>query len=372
MYLDGDSIKEHHSERNVIVPINNSLLRKGANVLAFRIVGDPTGYSTGLSYKLPYYIADYKYITHRHSEIDQIIIISILIILGIYHFLFYFIFREARYNLICGFFSLFSGLYYLWRLHWIYQIIPDTAVVVRLEFFTVYFLILALMAYTDKLCRGRYFIVTKIYGGFCLVLAITQLFFSLPYGSESLMVWQIVSIPAIIWIFIFNIILPLARELKKGKGFAVTLVNTNPGNLSIALGIFVLTVVIDLIDTFALHYSLDLTSYSMVIFALSVTLMLFRVSVIKTKELKEKSALLEKASKPASARESIYNSYGLTEREKEIARLMAEGLDNKDIGERLFLSNSTVAFHATNIFRKFGITDGKGKGRAMFMAKLIN
>jgi DNA-binding NarL/FixJ family response regulator len=51
---------------------------------------------------------------------------------------------------------------------------------------------------------------------------------------------------------------------------------------------------------------------------------------------------------------------------------MVEGLDNKDIGERLFLSSRTIAFHVTNIFRKFGIIDGKNKGRAMFLAKLLN
>jgi DNA-binding NarL/FixJ family response regulator len=94
--------------------------------------------------------------------------------------------------------------------------------------------------------------------------------------------------------------------------------------------------------------------------------------VIKDRELKEKSALLEKTANPASAREKVFNSFSLTEREKEIARLMAEGLDNTAIGERLFLSNSTIAFHVTNIFRKFGIIDGKNKGRALFLSRLIN
>jgi DNA-binding CsgD family transcriptional regulator len=377
MHMSGGRITEKHSERDVIVPINSSLLQKGANILAFRIAGDPTDYTTGFIYKTPSYIADYDYVMRSHSEIDQIIIITILAILGIYHFLFFAIFRDNRYNLVCGFFSLGMGLYYLWRTHWIYQIIPNTDVVVRLEFFTVYFMILALMAYTDKLCNGRYsngryFIVTKIYGVFCLILAVSQLFFSRTYGSETLIVWQLVSIPAMVWFFIYNIILPFTRELKNGKKFADTFVNTYPGNLLIAVLMCVLTVVIDLVDSFALHYSLDLTSYSMVVFALSVTLMLFRMSVIKTKELKEKSALLEKSTNPASSREKVFNLYGLTEREKEIARLIVEGLNNTDIGGRLFISNSTIAFHVTNIFRKFGITDGKNKGRAMFMAKLIN
>jgi len=372
MHLVNDNITEQHSERDVIVPIDSSLLQKGENVLAFRIVGDPTDYTTGFLYRLPYYIADYNHVMRNHSEIDRIIIISILVLLGMYHFLFFAIFRENRYNLTCGFFSLGMGLYYLWRTHWIYQLIPNTAVVVRLEFFTVYFMILALMAYTDKLCNGRYFIVTKIYGIFCLILAVTQLFFSRPYGSETLIVWQIVSIPAIVWLFIYNIVLPFNRELKKGGNFGDTLVNTYPGNLLIAVALCVLTVIIDLIDSFALRYSLDLTSYSMVFFALSVTFMLFRISAIKNRELKEKSALLEKAADPVSARENVFNTHGLTEREKGIAGLMAEGLDNKEIAERLSLTNSTVAFHVTNIFRKFGIIDGKNKGRAMFLVKLLN
>jgi DNA-binding CsgD family transcriptional regulator len=371
MHLTDGRIREQHYDRNVIIPINSNLLQKGANVLALHIAGDPTDYTTGFTYQSPYYIAEYDYIMQKHNEVGQIIIISILAILGIYHFLFFAIFREDRYSLICGFFSLGMGLYYLLRTHWIHQTIPNTAITIRLEYFIVYFMILALMAYTDKLCNRGYFIVTKIYGVFCFIIAFTQLFFSRTYGSEAAAVWQIVSVFAMVWICVYNIILPFTRELKNGKKFADILANTYPGNLSIAIAVIVLTVIIDLLDTLALHIRLDLTRYSMVVFSLSVTFILFRVSVIKTKELKEKSALLEKAANPASAREKVFNLYGLTEREKEVARLMVEGLDNTDIGERLFLSNSTIAFHVTNIFRKFGIIDGKNKGRALFLSKLI-
>jgi len=372
MHLADGRIMEQRYERDVIVPINSSLLQKSGNVVAFRIVGDPTDYTTGFVYKSPYYIADYAYIMRRHNEITQIIIISILVILGIYHFLFFAIFRENRYNLTCGLFTFSMGLYYLWRTVWIHHFIPNTAVVMRLEYFTVYFTILALMAYTDKLCNGRYFIVTKIYGIFCLILAVSQLFFSRTYGSEAAGVWQVASVLAMVWIFIYNIILPFNRELKKSKKFINALVNTYPGNLLFSFTILGLAVVFDLIDSLAMHYSLNLTSYAMVILSLSIIIMLFRISVIKDRELKEKSALLEKVTNPASAREKAFNSFGLTEREKEIARFMVEGLDNRDIGERLFLSNSTVAFHVTNIFRKFGIIDGKNKGRATFLAKMLN
>ena len=371
MHLVDGRIMEQHYERSVIVPINNNLLKKGRNVLAFRIVGDPTDYTTGFVYKAPYYIADYDFITRKHSEFVQIILITILFILGIYHLLFFVLLRDNRYSLACGFFTIDMGLYYLWRTQWIHQLIPNTAVVLRLEYFTVFFIILALMAYTDKLCNARYFIVTKIYGAFCLILAVSQLFFSRTYGSEAAALWQIVSIFAMVWIYIHNIVLPFNRELKKGKKSADALANTYPGNLLVTAAFCVLTVVIDLIDSAVLHYSLNLSSYGMVVFALSVTFMLFRMSVIKDKELKEKSALLEKAANPESAREKVYKSYGLTEREKEVARLIVEGFDNKDIGERLFISSRAIAFHVTNIFRKFGIINGKNKGRSLFLAKLL-
>jgi len=372
MHLTRRGITEEHYERNVIIPINSELLQKGPNVLVFRIVGDPTDYTTGFTYQSPYYIADYDYVTRKHNETAQIILISILAILGIYHFLFFAIFRENRYSLLCGFFFLCMGLYYLLRIHWIHQIIPNTAIAIRLEYFSLYFVIPVFMAYTDRLCNGRYTIATKIYGAFCLILAVSQLFFSRTYGSEAAAVWEAASIIAIVWMFMYNFILPINRELKKGKKFTDILVNTYPGNLLIASLIISITSIFDLIDSAALHYSLHLTGYSIVVFALSVTFMLFRMSVIKDRELKEKSALLEKATSPEAAREKAYKSYGLTEREKEVARLMAEGFDNKDIGEHLFLSSSTIAFHVTNIFRKFGIIDGKNKGRALFLAKLLN
>jgi DNA-binding CsgD family transcriptional regulator len=46
---------------------------------------------------------------------------------------------------------------------------------------------------------------------------------------------------------------------------------------------------------------------------------------------------------------------GLTEREAEVLRLVADGKTNKDIAEGLFLSERTVARHLSNIFTKLGV-----------------
>jgi len=46
----------------------------------------------------------------------------------------------------------------------------------------------------------------------------------------------------------------------------------------------------------------------------------------------------------------------LTEREREVLRLMADGQSNAGIGQRLFISESTVKFHIRNLIRKLGVT----------------
>jgi len=45
----------------------------------------------------------------------------------------------------------------------------------------------------------------------------------------------------------------------------------------------------------------------------------------------------------------------LTEREREIIRLVAQGLSNKDIAYTLSISDSTVRHHMTSIFDKVGV-----------------
>ena len=62
----------------------------------------------------------------------------------------------------------------------------------------------------------------------------------------------------------------------------------------------------------------------------------------------------------------------LTEREIEIIRLIADGLSNKEIGEKLFISHRTVDTHRTNLMTKLGLHNVAGIVRFAIQHKLIN
>lgn len=51
------------------------------------------------------------------------------------------------------------------------------------------------------------------------------------------------------------------------------------------------------------------------------------------------------------------NHDSLTEREKEILKLLVQGLSNREVAEKLFISEKTVKNHISNIFRKMEVTD---------------
>ena len=47
----------------------------------------------------------------------------------------------------------------------------------------------------------------------------------------------------------------------------------------------------------------------------------------------------------------------LTPREREVVTLIAEGLKNRDIAARLFISETTVTHHLSSVFAKLGVSD---------------
>ena len=74
------------------------------------------------------------------------------------------------------------------------------------------------------------------------------------------------------------------------------------------------------------------------------------LTVFKTEEQKRKDNSLPQS---VSIKQSLIEP--LSERELEILQLIADGLSNRDICERLFLALPTVKGHNQNIFEKLGV-----------------
>ena len=52
-----------------------------------------------------------------------------------------------------------------------------------------------------------------------------------------------------------------------------------------------------------------------------------------------------------------YGENRLTTREREVLKLIAEGMINKEIATKLYISEKTVKNHVSNIFRKLNVSD---------------
>jgi len=59
----------------------------------------------------------------------------------------------------------------------------------------------------------------------------------------------------------------------------------------------------------------------------------------------------------ASSSRPCSSDLGLTPREIEVLGLLAEGLTNQEIAERLVVSPTTVKTHVQNILQKMGVSD---------------
>ena len=47
----------------------------------------------------------------------------------------------------------------------------------------------------------------------------------------------------------------------------------------------------------------------------------------------------------------------MRDREREVIALIGEGLKNKQVGERLFISETTVTHHLSSVFSKLEVSD---------------
>ena len=65
-----------------------------------------------------------------------------------------------------------------------------------------------------------------------------------------------------------------------------------------------------------------------------------------------KEVIVVREAEPFTVNQSAVDALGITPREHEILTLIAEGLSNREIAEKLFVSQNTVKTHSSRLFDK--------------------
>jgi two-component system, NarL family, response regulator LiaR len=84
---------------------------------------------------------------------------------------------------------------------------------------------------------------------------------------------------------------------------------------------------------------------------------------------KVKRVIVTVPASPFIQNEGELNRTGISKRELEVLKLMAQGLSNQEIADRLFVSLNTIKTHTSNVFIKL---DVKRRTQAIEKAKSLN
>jgi signal transduction histidine kinase/CheY-like chemotaxis protein len=283
-------ITGHRSQRDVTFPLDRNLMTAGENILTFRIIGSHSSSMTGLYYASPYYIGEYAATLAKSQNLITMVFCTIYVFVGLYHLLLFFMRKKDRYNLFYGLFSILAAVYFVSRSAAIYFISQNTGITQRLEYGSLYLLLLLLVIFIEQLNFGKMLPVSKIYGVFCIILVVLQSVFSIQFAEDLLRVWQIGGILILLYIVIYDVIYTFFKRAQEEKNARMdtgdnvsmllvaiqNLKDTPLGNIFITMLIVCATTVFDLIDARYLHSGIVLTRYSFFIFTVSAAFILAR------------------------------------------------------------------------------------------------
>jgi signal transduction histidine kinase/CheY-like chemotaxis protein len=265
MHLNGDgSIKSRRVWRDVYFPVEKEFLVRGTNILAMRIIGDPSHSGTGLYYTAPYYIDEYSIIKKQNQNIVLLFLCGIFGYTGISYLVIFFSVRkkEELFNLYFGIFSVLLCVYSLSGNGIINSIIPNSDIQVRMEYASLFLMIPMVCIFVEELGQKKITAVSKGFLVFTLILLLPQTLFCNEFGNEILMIWTILSLAYFSYVFVYDILyFYFVRRRKMENGKPDTFVSI----LISAVIVFVCGIW-DVLDVVFFYSSLRLFVYSIFVF----------------------------------------------------------------------------------------------------------
>jgi DNA-binding NarL/FixJ family response regulator len=82
-------------------------------------------------------------------------------------------------------------------------------------------------------------------------------------------------------------------------------------------------------------------------------------------------AVFQKFDAEGSTEEAVAKATGITDCELRVLKALAQGHSNKEIAKELFITEQTVKFHLTNIYRKLDVSNRTEAARSAYQHGLV-
>ena len=291
--IDAGQIRENRTWRNVFFPIDRNLVVPGTNILALRIVGDPTYVGTGLSYRSPHYLDDFQLIEDRQRDVWLLALCIISGFIGIHYFMLFISLRNRSeiYYLYFSIFSILLCLYTLQRHSIVNYLIPNADIAIRLEYFSLMFTIPALCMFIETLTKGKESKVTWGYLAFCVFLIFTQTLFGPQYSEDTIGIWNIsvlvYSAYAVLYNGVYFYFWDKKGPRKRGE--------SNPLVVNIMFGVLILFIlgIYEVLEVTVFRNTFSIFQYGIFAVQIGMTFVLSQRYSIMYKRLEESNIILE-------------------------------------------------------------------------------
>ena len=299
MHLDETGqIRSRRNWRDVHFPIDRSHVAIGTNILAFRIVGDPTYAVTGLYYSSPYYFDDFSLIVRRHRNIPMVVLSAIFGYIGIYYLFIFLTVRKKQeiHNLYYSIFSFLLFLHTTMRNGFINYLIPNSDITFRIEYMALFCIAPMLWIFIDEMVKRKVAKINWFFLIFYFFLGLSQIFFSNPFALETLMIWGATVILYSTYVFFYHIVYFYFKERRKKNIQESSANEVSRGYLfNILVGSFTFYAcgLFEIVDLMFFHTSINLFMFSIMVFHLGMALTLSQQFRVMYNELEKSHLTLE-------------------------------------------------------------------------------
>ena len=286
-------IRENRTWRNVFFPIDRNLVVPGTNIMAIRIVGDPTYVGTGLSYRSPHYLDVFQYIQDRQRNVWLLTLCIISGFIGIHYLMLFLSLRNKReiYYLYFSIFSILLCLYTLQRHSIVNYLIPNAETAIRLEYFSLMFTIPALCMFIESLVKKKVSKITWGYLAFCVFLTLTQISFGPQYSEDTIGIWNITVLMYSCYAVLYNGIYFYFWDKDGPRKRGVS----NPLVVNIMFGVFILFVIgiYEVLEVMVLRNTFSIFQYGIFAVQIGMTFVLSQRYSDMYKQLEKSNIILE-------------------------------------------------------------------------------